>query len=209
MPRQQNAERPTADRAQRASSDLVWSCLATADPSVSQTVRPLTGLDWSGPSAEHTPLTCNTTFDLREPEFSENRVEASNLHVTALTSPPAVQAAAHPRHPDFEQRSLGERLLLGGRINGESHEACRAPGGGVELPKPCDVCASLHTTYCRSADCSKGEVLGRQKEEEEGEEEEEEEEEDLRPRCMSASQRRAAAKISGVMSPSRESSQSS
>lgn len=42
---------------------------------------------------------------------------------TALTSPPAVQVAAHPWHPDLEQRSLCEFFLLCGGVNGESHEA--------------------------------------------------------------------------------------
>lgn len=45
------------------------------------------------------------------------------LPFTALTSSPAVQVAAHPWHPDLEQRSLCEFFLFYGRVNGESHEA--------------------------------------------------------------------------------------
>lgn len=40
----------------------------------------------------------------------------------ALTSSPAVQVAAHPRHPDLEQRGLREAFLVYGRVDGESHE---------------------------------------------------------------------------------------
>lgn len=63
---------------------------------------------------------------------------------SALTSPPTVQVAAHPWHPDLEQRSLCEFFLLCGHVNGDSHEACvegrRVDDGGAQS---CDLCACV------------------------------------------------------------------
>lgn len=65
-------------------------------------------------SVKHTASSAETKNKLKEKTKTTS---------AALTSSPAVQVAAHPWHPDLEQRSLREFLLLCGRVNGESHEA--------------------------------------------------------------------------------------
>lgn len=75
------------------------------------------------------------------------------LQFTALTSSPAVQVAAHPWHPDLEQRSLCEPLLFEGRVNGESHEAGEEVGE-KKAEEKLRGSASLNSTFWRSADWS-------------------------------------------------------
>lgn len=84
---------------------------------------------------------------------------------TALTSSPAVQAAAHPWHPDLEQGSLGEFLLL--CVNCESHEALLAGSGQSDWGSVIcvHVCASLSTTAGQLTVIKEKYLVGRKGEE--------------------------------------------
>lgn len=171
MLRQQNAQRTTSDTEQRANSDLAWSSLAVIPWLTPISLRqppayllPRTELSpeatWGGfstGSIKHTwlskllkqtqassPETITELTNISKTEWIMYLLFKLSWVFTTLTSSPAVQVAAHPWHPDLEQRSLCEFFLLCGRVNSESHEAWVAGGGvsvsdwGVQL---CDLCA--------------------------------------------------------------------
>lgn len=166
MPLQQNAQRP--DTEQRANSSL--ACLAwfssMAGSSVSQTAaclpaslyraepRPGGG---QGPGPVRTgPAAPHLLEVLKQNTPTATATSSLYRPFTALTSSPAVQVAAHPRHPDLEQRSLCQFPLFYGSVDGQSHEA-GADGGADERPRcsaNClNVCTAVNSAFCRSADC--------------------------------------------------------
>lgn len=96
--RQHSAEKDQGRRSTESLACLLWLS-STADSSVSQT-----------PTETHATAS------------SYGRRDRVSPVCAALTSSPAVQVAAHPRHPDLEQRGLREAFLLYGCVDGESHE---------------------------------------------------------------------------------------